>query len=88
MNVGRVIKISNSDIFGNYVVVDHGMGVRTWYCHLSDVDAIEGMLVTSNDSVGKSGSGALLSSNGVLILCSVNETLIDPDHIIGRKIAP
>ena len=88
LSIGRVIKVGSCDTLGNYVIIDHGMGLRTWYCYLSDVDAIEGTLVAKGDTIGTSGSNALLSSNGTLILCSAHNTLIDPNYIIGRKIEP
>ena len=86
LNTGRVIQTGHCDALGNYVIVDHGMGLRTWYCHLSDVDVTEGAVVAKGDTVGKCSNNGAFNSNGVLILCSVYEMLIDPDFIIGNKI--
>ncbi len=86
LNNGRVIKTGYCDALGNYVIIDHGMGLRTYYCFLSDMDVVEGQTVTLGDSVGKCGRNGILSSDGVLILCSVYDILIDPDFIIGKKI--
>ena len=83
---GRVVKTGTCDALGKYAVVDHGLGLRTWYCFLSSVDVTEGAVVTKGESVGKCGSGGLLSSDGVLILCSVYKTFIDPDFILENKI--
>lgn len=86
LNVGKVVKIGICDALGNYVVIDHGMGIRTWYCWLSDINVVEGAVVAKGDSIGKTGSDGILSAHGTVILCSVYDIFIDPDFIIGSKI--
>ncbi len=70
---------------GNIVVVDHGLGLCSWYCNLSDTDVTIGDIVAKGELVGKSGESTLASSNGVLILCSVYDTFINPDLILGKE---
>ena len=86
LNTGKVVKIGTCDALGNYVVVDHGMGIRTWYCWLSDTNVLEGSVVAKGDSIGKSGNNGILSSQGTVILCSVYDIFIDPNYILGREI--
>jgi murein DD-endopeptidase MepM/ murein hydrolase activator NlpD len=86
LNAGTVVAIGNCDYLGSYVVLDHGLGLRTWYCHLSSVDVDKGDILAKGEQLGKCGTGGLLSTRGVLILCSVYDTLIDPDFILGKEI--
>ncbi len=86
-NSGVVIYVGNSKHMGNTVVVDHGMGLCTWYCNLSYTDVWIGDVVAKDELVGKSGQSTLLSTDGVLILCSVYDVLIDPDLVLGNEIS-
>ena len=86
LNSGTVVATGSCDYLGSYVVLDHGLGLRTWYCHLSSIDVDKGDILAKGEQLGKCGTGGLLSSRGVLILCSVYDTLIDPSFILGKEI--
>ena len=86
MNVGVVIKTGSSTHLGSFAVVDHGGGLFIWYCHLSDFDVREGDTVAKGEVIGKSGESILLDGNGVLILCSLKGTFVDPSLILGKEI--
>ena len=83
---GEVITVGKCAALGNYAIVSHGMGLFTWYCHLSDVDVDAGNIVALGDLIGKAGNGALSDNNGVLIMCTVENTLIDPSNIVGKTL--
>lgn len=53
---GYVIKTGWSDIYGNFVQVDHGDGISTLYGHNSLLYAKEGEMVKQGDIVSLSGS--------------------------------
>lgn len=54
---GTVIESGwNSGGFGNYIVIDHGNGLRSTYGHLSDIKVVKGMNVKRGDLIGLSGS--------------------------------
>ena len=46
------------DLFfsGNTVVVDHGLGIYTLYCHFSETDAKVGDMVEAGTVLGKVGA--------------------------------
>ena len=54
-NNGIVKFTGNMGIYGNTVIVDHGMGVMTLYSHLSSISVKEGDEVKKGDIVGKTG---------------------------------
>ena len=84
-SVGKVSLAGRSELLGNYVIVDHGMGVCIWYCGLSDVSVSEGDILKKGDPVGRAGSSSLLCENGVNIFCSVGGILIDPNELINNN---
>ncbi len=53
---GRVISSSYRHSFGNCIIIDHGGGVTTWYCHLSSRGVGVGAYVAKGQQIGKIGS--------------------------------
>ena len=54
---GTVIEAGwNSMGFGNFVVIDHGYGIRTTYGHLSRINVPKGLKVKRGDLIGQSGN--------------------------------
>jgi murein DD-endopeptidase MepM/ murein hydrolase activator NlpD len=42
--------------FGNFIVIDHGYGLRTTYGHLSKINVAQGVKVKRGDMIGLSGN--------------------------------
>jgi len=54
---GKVIESGwNSGGFGNYIIIDHGYGLRSTYGHLSEIKVAKGMNIRRCDLIGLSGS--------------------------------
>lgn len=58
-NHGRVVYAAWLGIYGNCVILDHGMGLQSLYAHLSSVDVKVGDTIKMNDQLGRSGSTGL-----------------------------
>jgi hypothetical protein len=58
-NSGRVLYAAWLGIYGNCVILDHGMGVQSLYAHLSSVDVAVGQDVEKNGQLGLSGETGL-----------------------------
>lgn len=54
-NRGRVVLAEMLHVRGNTVILDHGMGVYTAYCHLSQLDVRKGQVVDKGQTVGLVG---------------------------------
>jgi len=52
---GRVVLVHESYLEGNTIVLDHGGGLFTYYCHLSEFKAEKGQMVKRGDVVGLVG---------------------------------
>ena len=58
-NAGTVLNASWLGIYGNCVILDHGMGVASLYGHLSSFDVKVGDTVTKGQLIGKTGQTGL-----------------------------
>ena len=70
-NAGKVIFKSYLGLYGNSIIVDHGMGLSTLYAHTSSQTVEVGETVSSNSKIAHTGStGAVFGDHlhfGVLI---------------------
>src|SRR5690606_27836451 len=58
-NSGRVLHAGWLGIYGNCVILDHGMGLQSLYAHLSTVDVAVGEEVQKKERLGLSGESGL-----------------------------
>ena len=58
-NSGRVVHAGWLGIYGNCVVLDHGMGLQSLYAHLSTIEVEAGDTVEKNGQLGLSGETGL-----------------------------
>jgi murein DD-endopeptidase MepM/ murein hydrolase activator NlpD len=58
-NAGHVLFAGFLGIYGNCVILDHGMGVQSLYGHLSSVTVEPGDRVNKGETIGKSGMTGL-----------------------------
>jgi septal ring factor EnvC (AmiA/AmiB activator) len=58
-NAGRVIWADYLGIYGNCVIVDHGLGLQSLYAHLSSIGVGVGDVVALGDELGRSGMTGL-----------------------------
>ena len=58
-NTGKVVFADYLGIYGNTVILDHGMGVQSLYAHLSSISVKVGDTVIKGAELGRSGSTGL-----------------------------
>jgi murein DD-endopeptidase MepM/ murein hydrolase activator NlpD len=58
-NRGIVVYAGYLGIYGNCVIVDHGMGLQSLYAHLSSIGVQEGQAVEMHEELGRSGQTGL-----------------------------
>jgi len=75
---GRVLYAGPLGIYGNCVLVDHGLGVTTLYGHLSRVDVSAGDPVEQGQTLGLSGATGLAGGDHLHFAVLVGHTYVDP----------
>ena len=86
ISIGKVAYVGYAKQLGNFVVIDHGMGLCSWYCNLAFVDVRQGDVVAKDQFIGTTGNSPLMEENGVLLICTIQNSIIDPALIINRQI--
>ena len=58
-NAGTVIHAAYLGIYGNCIMLDHGLGLMSLYAHMSQIDVAEGQTVRQGEILGKTGKTGL-----------------------------
>ncbi len=97
-NDGKVIWAKQLGIYGNCIVVDHGLGLQSIYGHLSEIAVKEGDIVTRGQQMGKSGSTGLAGGDHLHFSMQVDGVQVNPvewwddhwinDHVRNRLKGP
>jgi murein DD-endopeptidase MepM/ murein hydrolase activator NlpD len=77
-NAGVVIFAEDLGIYGNCVIVDHGLGLATLYGHLSQIEVETGQSVAQGDVLGRSGISGLAAGDHLHFATLVGGTYVDP----------
>jgi murein DD-endopeptidase MepM/ murein hydrolase activator NlpD len=77
-NRGRVIHASWLGIYGNCVILDHGMGLQSLYAHLSQISVNVGDSVTMDQQLGRSGSTGLAGGDHLHFTMLLNGNAVTP----------
>ncbi len=70
-NSGRVVFVGYLGIYGNMVVIDHGLGLQSLYSHLSSYQVEKGQMVKKGDIIAHTGATGMAGGDhlhyGILI---------------------
>lgn len=75
---GVVAEVGSSEIYGNYLVLDHGGGLTTRYCHCSLVLAREGQRLRAGARIAEVGSTGMVTGPHLHFEARVRGDLIQP----------
>jgi murein DD-endopeptidase MepM/ murein hydrolase activator NlpD len=77
-NRGKVLFADELGIYGNCVIVDHGMGVQSLYAHLSSIEVKAGQLVEKEATLGRSGMTGLAGGDHLHFTMLVHGRMVNP----------
>jgi murein DD-endopeptidase MepM/ murein hydrolase activator NlpD len=77
-NRGKVLYAAPLGIYGNCVILDHGMGVQSLYGHLSSIAVQPGQMVEKEQEIGKSGMTGLAGGDHLHFTMLVNGQMVNP----------
>jgi murein DD-endopeptidase MepM/ murein hydrolase activator NlpD len=88
---GTPVKAGNSGVVvlarplyyeGNFVVIDHGLGLYTQSMHLSRIDVQEGQRVATGDLLGLSGATGRVTGPHLHWAIRWQDTYLDPAKLL------
>ncbi|SDR75106.1 Peptidase family M23 [Halopseudomonas xinjiangensis] len=80
---GQVILVGDYFFNGKTVFVDHGQGLISMFCHLSDIDVKVGDEINRGGVVGKVGATGRATGPHLHWNVSLNDARVDPAIFIG-----
>ncbi|MFP8966779.1 peptidoglycan DD-metalloendopeptidase family protein [Pokkaliibacter sp. CJK22405] len=81
---GKVLLTGNLFFNGNTVFIDHGQGLISMVCHLSEIDVKKGQVLPRGAVVGKVGQTGRATGPHLHWNVSLNGNRVDPSIFIGR----
>lgn len=77
-NAGVVVHADFLGIYGNCVIIDHGLGVQSLYAHLSQIGVKAGDSVKKDQEIGRTGSTGLAGGDHLHFTMLVQGVPVNP----------
>ena len=77
-NNGIVCAVGEDALLGKYVAIEHGYGLKSWYCHLGEITVSVGNSVIKGDTVARSGMSGMASTSGFYLMTTVFDVPVCP----------
>ncbi|MBR1536624.1 MAG: M23 family metallopeptidase [Treponema sp.] len=81
---GKVVYVGWSNIFGNYIIINHGNGYQTLYGHMSKTLAKKGQSVDQSTKIGLVGSTGYSTGPHLHFTVYKNGKLVDPLTLLKK----
>jgi murein DD-endopeptidase MepM/ murein hydrolase activator NlpD len=82
INSGYIKKVKTYEVYGKTIIIDHGLGVNSFYMHLSKTKVKAGEYVKKGQEIGLSGSTGYAENPHLHLSIKINNQSIDPMKFI------
>ena len=86
--VGRIVASGDYFFNGNTVLIDHGQGLITMYCHMSSIDVEVGQSVEKGKLLGKIGQTGRVTGAHLHWSVSLNNARVNPALFLNGENTP
>lgn len=77
-NSGRVVYADKLGIYGQVVIVDHGLGLQSMYAHLSQIQVQQGEMLQRGQTLGRTGTTGLAAGDHLHFEILVSGVSVNP----------
>ncbi|HEQ71484.1 MAG TPA: M23 family metallopeptidase, partial [Spirochaetia bacterium] len=84
-NAGVVLLSEELFLYGNTIILDHGQGVLTYYCHLSRRDPEKGDIVARGQTIGAIGTTGLSTGPHLHWEMQIEGVEVNPEEWLSRS---
>lgn len=78
INDGKVALVQGLTVYGNTIIIDHGLGIYSLYLHLSEFKVSEGEMIERGQSIGLVGNTGWSLGPHLHLSIKVNGASVDP----------
>ena len=82
---GGKVRVGEDAVSGKYVVIDHGHGIRTSYCHLDELLVERGQRVTAGTRIARSGNTGRSTGPHLHFVVRIGKHTVDPARLRRRN---
>ncbi len=81
---GKVAAVGDYFFNGNTVLIDHGQGMVSMYCHMETINVSEGQVINTGDLIGKVGSTGRATGPHLHWSMNLNNTRVNPMLFLNK----
>jgi murein DD-endopeptidase MepM/ murein hydrolase activator NlpD len=82
---GKVVLAEELYYSGNTVVIDHGYGIYTMYCHLSKIGVAAGDAIKAGDELGQVGATGRVTGPHLHWALTIQHARVNGMQIVARE---
>ncbi len=85
-NSGKVVLTSDLYFAGKTVIIDHGLGLFSFYCHFSEIKVKRGDLVRKGDTIGLAGATGRVTGPHLHWGVKIYNNRVDPFSLLSLSL--
>ena len=85
---GVILTTGNYFFNGNTIIMDHGHGLISLYCHMNTIDVEAGAVIAADEQIGRVGSTGRVTGPHLHWSVNLNNVRVDPELFLEDNSTP